>query len=100
MVGSSYVGGDLRNPQLNATNHDFWVVKIETILIAYDLWDVVEVILHQPHQNPEADEEYTPEETHAASRENIIKNVKALSLIQGALSDDLFPRMKKLQNEH
>ena len=34
--------GDLRTPQFNGTNYDFWAVKMETILIAFDLWDVVE----------------------------------------------------------
>ena len=43
MVGSSSAGGDLRTPHFNGTNYDFWAVKIETIPIAYDLWDVIEV---------------------------------------------------------
>ncbi|KAG5242056.1 TMV resistance protein [Salix suchowensis] len=75
---------------------------METILIAYDLWDIVEG-LPQLQQNPGAESdstgegseaESTPEEKHAATRENKIKNAKALSLIQGALSDDLFPRIR------
>jgi hypothetical protein len=43
MVGSSSAGGDLRTPQFNGTNYDFWAVKMETILIAFDLWDVIEM---------------------------------------------------------
>ena len=37
--------------------------------------------------------EYLPREAHActAIRENKIKNVKALSLIEGVLTDELFP---------
>ncbi|KAG5227806.1 TMV resistance protein [Salix suchowensis] len=75
---------------------------METILIAYDLWDIVEG-LPQLQQNPGAESdstgegseaESTPEEKHAATRENKIRNAKALSLIQGALSDDLFPRIR------
>jgi len=42
MVGSSSTRGDLRTPQFNGTNYDFWAVKMETILIAFDLWDVIE----------------------------------------------------------
>ncbi|KAI5337800.1 hypothetical protein L3X38_017071 [Prunus dulcis] len=38
MVGSGSAGGDLRTPQFNGSNYDFWSVKMETILIAYDLW--------------------------------------------------------------
>ena len=33
--------GDLRTPQFNGENYDFWLVKMETIIIAFDLWDVV-----------------------------------------------------------
>ena len=102
MVGSSNSGGDLRTPQFNGANYDFWAVKLESILIAYDLWDIVEG-LPQLQQNPGAESdstgegseaESTPEEKHAVSRENKIKNAKALSIIQGALSDDLFPRIR------
>nr|TKR89970.1 hypothetical protein D5086_0000238150 [Populus alba] len=102
MVGSSSAGGDLRTPQFNGTNYDFWAVKIETILIAFDLWEVIEVGI-QSHKSPEVatgsgDEESEAEQTtlHASttSREDKIKNAKALSLIQGALTDDLFPRIR------
>nr|TKS14748.1 hypothetical protein D5086_0000039170 [Populus alba] len=102
MVGSSSTGGDLRTPQFNGTNYDFWAVKMETILIAFDLWDVIEVGI-KSHQSPEiatgsSDEESEAEQTtlHASttSREDKIKNAKALSLIQGALTDDLFPRIR------
>ena len=34
--------GDLRTPQFNGENYDFWSIKMKTILIAYDLWDVIE----------------------------------------------------------
>ena len=34
--------GDLRAPQFNGENYEFRAVKMKTILIAYDLWDVVE----------------------------------------------------------
>ncbi|KAI5341723.1 hypothetical protein L3X38_009598 [Prunus dulcis] len=43
MVGSGSAGGDLRTPQFNGSNYDYWSVKMETILIAYDLWDAVEI---------------------------------------------------------
>nr|TKS10534.1 hypothetical protein D5086_0000082100 [Populus alba] len=102
MVGSSSGGGDLRTPQFNGTNYDFWAVKMETILIAFDLWDVIEVEA-KSHQSSEiatgsGDEESEAEisslQTSTISRENKIKNAKALSLIQGALTDDLFPRIR------
>jgi len=42
----------------------------------------------------ESDAEQTTLQTSTTSRENKIKNAKALSLIQGALTDDLFPRIR------
>jgi len=102
MVGSSSVGGDLRTPQFNGINYYFWVVKMETILIAFDLWDVIEDGI-QSKQSPEVvdgsgneenDVEQTTLQTSTTSRENKIKNAKALSLIQGALTDDIFPRIR------
>ena len=62
MVGSSFVGGDLRTPYFNGTNFDFLTVNMEIILIAYDLWAEVEVsILPQSQQNPEIADEYAGE---------------------------------------
>ena len=99
MAGSSSTGGDLRTPQFNGINYDFWAVKMETILIAFDLWDVVEMT----HTNPESESESAgeksgaskaTEEKLAAMKEIRIKNAKALSLIQGAISDELFPRIR------
>jgi hypothetical protein len=55
MVGSSSARGDLRTPQFNGTNYDFWAIKMETILIAYDLWDVIEAGI-QPQQALEVTE--------------------------------------------
>jgi hypothetical protein len=74
-------------------NFNFWAVKMETILVAYDLWDVIEVVI-QPQRAFEVaegseDEESEAEQTLMAasttSRENKIKNAKVLSLILGAL---------------
>ncbi|CAL8990442.1 unnamed protein product, partial [Prunus brigantina] len=102
MVGSSSSGGDLRTPQFDGANYDFWAVKMETILIAHDLWDVVEVgVQPQPVIEKKEDSggegseaEHIPVEAPTISREDKIKNAKALSLIQGALTDELFPRIR------
>ncbi|XP_016650391.1 PREDICTED: uncharacterized protein LOC107881324 [Prunus mume] len=102
MVGSGSSGGDLRTPQFDGANYDFWAVKMETILIAHDLWDVVEVrVKPQPVIEEEEDSggegseaEQIPAKAPTISREDIIKNAKALSLIQGALTDELFPRIR------
>ena len=83
MAGSS----DLRTPKFNGSNYDFWLVKMETILIAYDLWDVIEFGT-LPQSNPE---EESKEGTETGSskvattvvfdvtKEMEIKNAKTLS---------------------
>ena len=102
--------GDLRTPQFNGVNYDFWAVKMETILIAFDLWDVVEFCMKSGSSVKEEEsekEDKKNDETkskdgetessiaeEAVFRENKIRNVKALSLIQGALTDELFPRIR------
>ena len=96
MAGSS----DLRAPQFNGTNYDFWAVKMETTLTAYDLWDIVQT--SDQTQNPEAEgsakdeskAKGTSEENQAATKEIRIKNAKALNIIQEALTDELFPRIR------
>ena len=80
---------------------------METILIAFDLWDVIEGGI-QSHQTPEvatgsgneeSEVEQTTLQTSTISRGNKIKNAKALSLIQGALTDNLFPRIRNKKTE-
>jgi hypothetical protein len=75
---------------------------METILITFDLWDVIEVGI-QSQQSPkvadgsgdkESEAEQTTLRASTTSKENKIKNAKALSFIQGALTDDLFPRIR------
>ncbi|KAI5333988.1 hypothetical protein L3X38_024121 [Prunus dulcis] len=73
MVGSGSSSGDLRTPQFDGANYDFWAVKMETILIAHDLWDVVEVGV-QPQPVLEEEEGYGGEGR--------------------ALTDELFPRIR------
>ena len=99
MAGSSNSGGDLRTPQFNGNNYEFLAVKMETILIAFDLWDVVEMTNTNPETESKSagetsEAEKISEEKLAALKEFRIKNAKALSLIQGALSDYLFPRIR------
>ncbi|CAN6717678.1 unnamed protein product [Malus baccata var. baccata] len=72
MAGSSSSGGDLRTPQFNGSNYDFWAVKMETILIAYDLWDVIEVGLagQQTSREEISEEEGESESEHIPKTAN------------------------------
>ncbi|KAI5327799.1 hypothetical protein L3X38_027195 [Prunus dulcis] len=69
MVGLGSAGGDLRTPQFNGSNYDFWSLKMETILVAYDLWDAVEIgIQPQPIIEQEAGSEGTGDEESEAEQ--------------------------------
>jgi hypothetical protein len=107
--------GALRTPQFNGENYDFWSVKIETILIAYDLWDVVEYgietdLAMTDESKKEGDESESEEAAGSigkkvgeavVSKENRIKNAKALSILQGALMTFFREsEMKKQQKVH
>ncbi|KAG5232175.1 TMV resistance protein [Salix suchowensis] len=71
---------------------------METVLIAYDLWDVVEFSINNQSNPDESAEEGSeaeiPKVIPVISREMKIKNAKALSVIQGAITDELFPRIR------
>ncbi|CAL2277081.1 unnamed protein product [Prunus armeniaca] len=83
MVGSGSSGGDLRTPKFDGANYDFWAVEMEIILIAYDLWDVVEVgVQPQPileeeegSRDKESEAEQVPVEAPTISREDKIKKM-------------------------
>ncbi|KAI5317802.1 hypothetical protein L3X38_037509 [Prunus dulcis] len=67
----------LRTPQFNGSNYDFWSeAGFEGI------------------GDEESEAEQIPVEAPTISREDKIKNAKALSLIQEALTDELFPRIR------
>ncbi|KAG5222658.1 TMV resistance protein [Salix suchowensis] len=92
MTGSS----DLRTPQFNGENYDFWSVKMRTIFRAYDLWDVVVCGDTSPQESSESssgetsgskDKKAESGETAAEIKEKRIKDAKALSIIQGALTE-------------
>jgi hypothetical protein len=75
---------------------------MKTILIAYDLWDVVEAGVQsqqtlevaQGSGDERSEAEQILGEAPTTSRENKIKNAKVPSLIQGALTDELFPHIR------
>ncbi|CAL5392640.1 unnamed protein product [Camellia sinensis] len=60
-------------PNFDGENYEFWNVKMKTLFLSMDLWDMVENGYH--------------DETN---RENQKKNAEALSLIQRCVSDSIF----------
>ncbi|CAL9009979.1 unnamed protein product [Prunus brigantina] len=80
-------GGELRASIFNGENFDFWKIKMKTIFCSHELWDLVE----NGYKTP------TKEELTKAERklmcENVVKDARALGIIQGAVSDQNFPRI-------
>ncbi|KAI5335543.1 hypothetical protein L3X38_025676 [Prunus dulcis] len=87
MSGSG--GGELRAPIFNGENFDFWQIKMKTIFRSYELWDVVE----NGYKTPTKGAEELTEAERKLMRENLVKDARALGIIQGAVSDQIFPRI-------
>ena len=66
---------------------------MKTILRSHNLWDMVEKGYSPPAKRGE---ELTATELKLL-KETIVKDAKALSIIQGAVSDEIFPRIAILE---
>ncbi|CAN6714978.1 unnamed protein product [Malus baccata var. baccata] len=84
MAGSR--GGELRASIFNGENFDFWQIKMKTIFRSYELWNMVE----SGYRAPVKEEELTMAERKLLC-ENVVKDARALGIIQGAVSDQIFP---------
>ncbi|KAI5332341.1 hypothetical protein L3X38_022470 [Prunus dulcis] len=86
MSGSG--GGELRAPIFNGENFDFWQIKIKTIFRSHELWEMVE----NGYKIPVKEDALTKAEKKLL-REYTVKDARALGIIQGAVSDHIFPRI-------
>nr|XP_028946857.1 uncharacterized protein LOC114820408 [Malus domestica] len=91
MAGSG--GGELRAPIFNGENFDFWQIRMKTIFRSYELWSIVEMGFLPPAK---AEGEIAEAEMKL-HRENLVKDARALGIIQGAMSDQIFPRIATLE---
>ncbi|CAN6685650.1 unnamed protein product [Malus baccata var. baccata] len=87
MAGSE--GGELKAPVFNGDNFDFWLIKMKTIFRSHELWDLVE----SGYETPARKEEELTETEKKLMRENVIKDARALGIIQGAVSDQILSRI-------
>ena len=67
-------------PVFNGENYGFWSIKMKTIFISQDLWDLVE-------------NGYTDAEKSSEVKELRKKDAKALLVLQQAVTDTIFPRI-------
>ncbi|KAI5328020.1 hypothetical protein L3X38_027416 [Prunus dulcis] len=87
MSGSG--GGELRAPIFNGENFDFWQIKMKTIFRSHELWDLVE----NGYKTPTKLAEELTEVERKLMRENLVKDARALGIIQGPVSELMFPRI-------
>ncbi|KAL7220244.1 hypothetical protein ACSBR2_013162 [Camellia fascicularis] len=76
-------------PMFNGDNYDFWRVKMKTLFLFMDLWDIVE-----NGYKPKAKSTMT-ESQKIQLKKNQQKDAEALSKIQQGVSDLIFPKIMK-----
>ncbi|CAL2238017.1 unnamed protein product [Prunus armeniaca] len=89
MAGSST--SELRTPIFNGENYEFWSIRMKTILKSHGLWVLVENGLSDLDLKKEKEEAVDTEKSMVV--QTLMKDARALGLIQSAVSDQLFPRI-------
>ncbi|GMP42450.1 hypothetical protein CsSME_00012198 [Camellia sinensis var. sinensis] len=79
---------NVSTPIFNGENFDFWYVKMRTIFVCTELWDLVENGFEEPE-----DEEALTNPQKNQLKEQRKKDSKALSFIQQGVSKAIFPRI-------
>ncbi|KAI5338054.1 hypothetical protein L3X38_017325 [Prunus dulcis] len=94
MAGSS--SSELRTPVFSGENYEFWSIRLKTILKSHGLWDLVENGFDASDPTKEKEKEEgskAAEGEKSVTAETLMKDARALGLIQGAVSDQIFPRI-------
>ncbi|CAL8992988.1 unnamed protein product [Prunus brigantina] len=98
MAGSG--GGELRAPIFNGENYEFWSIRMKTIFKSHGLWEFVEKGVEISDSKGAAgsdekkkDKEDSGDAVKISFTEALMNDAKALGLIQGAVSEEIFPRI-------
>ena len=92
MAGSG--GSDLRAPIFNGDNCEFWKIRMRTIFKSHGIWDLVEKGFEiSESKDKKIGDEGSSESERVSLSDKLMKDAKALGIIQGAVSDDIFPRI-------
>ncbi|KAI5337556.1 hypothetical protein L3X38_016827 [Prunus dulcis] len=91
MAGSGTT--ELRTPVFNGENYEFWSIRMKTILKSHGLWDLVEHGFDASDPKKEKEIEETKVAEKSTMAELLMKDARALGLIQSAVSNQLFPRI-------
>ncbi|KAI5353003.1 hypothetical protein L3X38_005895 [Prunus dulcis] len=105
MAGSG--GGELRAPILNGENYEFWSIRMKIIFKSHGIWELVEKRIGSSDSKgaDESDTKQKEKEESSGSgkmaiAEILMKDAKALGLIQGAVSEEIFPRISHEESSH
>ncbi|TQD85937.1 hypothetical protein C1H46_028483 [Malus baccata] len=109
MAGSG--SGDLRAPVFYGTEFKFWKVRMVTIFKSYGIWKLVDkgIVIPESKKKGEKkktkkekeeedssssdDDEGDDDELDAHMEDQLMKDAKALGIIQSAVSKEIFPRI-------
>ncbi|KAI5343667.1 hypothetical protein L3X38_011543 [Prunus dulcis] len=91
MAGSGT--SELRTPVFNGENFEFRSIQMKTILKSHGLWDLVEHGCNASDPKKEKEIGETKVAEKSAMAELLMKDARALGLIQSTVSDQLFPRI-------
>ncbi|KAI5338326.1 hypothetical protein L3X38_017597 [Prunus dulcis] len=88
-------GSEVRTPIFSGENYEFWRIKMVTIFKSLGLWSLVEKGIPTPDSKKKKKkaEESSEEEVDAEMIAVLMKDAKALGIIQNAVSDQIFPRI-------
>jgi hypothetical protein len=75
-------------PIFSGENYEFWRIKMKTLFVSIDLWDIVE----SGYQMPESTSSLT-EAQQKELKENKSKDAGALGMIQRGVSETILPRI-------
>ncbi|XP_050110489.1 uncharacterized protein LOC126589279 [Malus sylvestris] len=85
---------ELRALIFNRENYEFWRIRMTTILKSYGLWELVEYGFEIPDPKSEkavVDETKNETTDEVSFSEILMKDARALGMIQGEVSDQIFP---------
>ncbi|CAL2280507.1 unnamed protein product [Prunus armeniaca] len=91
---SGFGGEEVRTPIFSGENYEFWRIKMVTIFKSLRLWSLVEKGIPTPDSKKNKKvKELSEEEADAEMIVVLMKDAKALGIIQNAVSDQIFPQI-------
>nr|XP_017185566.2 uncharacterized protein LOC108172478 [Malus domestica] len=92
MSGSG--SSEVRTPIFSGENYEFWRIKMVTIFKYLGLWNLVEKGITTPDlKKKKKKAQWSTEDEDEEMTYVFMKDVKALGIIQNAVSNQIFPRI-------